>query len=138
MNNADVVKSAIQRMMMEGDEDNSSPSISDEGKLARLQEALTAYGKINTYVVGDLVTPLKSSPVKGAGEPHIVVKSNTFKTPTDIPQHNNAEGGSWITAVVNDLVVLTFMDNVICPFAMASYMVEPWVLPGSEPHKQKF
>ena len=53
-----------------------STSLLREAAVARLQDVAQAFHAPFPFKVGDLITPRADAPIKGAGEPHLVVEVN--------------------------------------------------------------
>jgi hypothetical protein len=49
------------------------PDILPEAAIARLREASQHYARPCQFKVGDLITPVQDSYVKGSGKPHLVI-----------------------------------------------------------------
>ena len=66
--------SILEMLAQRASDDNAKPRMSKIGQVARLREFAALYSAPNPFKVGDLVTPRANSPIKDAGDPHLVVE----------------------------------------------------------------
>lgn len=107
----------------------SGPRISHEVQIERLREAAARYARPCPFVVGDLVTPLTESHVKGAGEPHLVV--DVRPGPVDsfgrVEPLFQGELGSSAFGMRLDVRILSLIDGeTIAPHWVESWCLERW------------
>lgn len=60
---------------------DEGPAILPEAAIHRLREAAPRFTAPVPFVVGDLVTPRSDSPIKGAGNPHLVIETRPGAEP---------------------------------------------------------
>lgn len=92
----------FRRMMSEGE-----PTISHVGQIARLREFKDRLDGGCTFEVGDMVTPRKDAPIKGAGGPQLIVAVRTAP-PYDFAA---GEGGEPSFGGVFDIRCASFMHG---------------------------
>lgn len=68
------IMSAAMRGRKDEDEDEEVSKISPEVKIMELQQYFEHYVDRKRFKPGDVITPKKSSPLKGAGQPCVVVE----------------------------------------------------------------
>jgi hypothetical protein len=113
----------LMDLLMAAEKDRRKTSISPEAAIERLKEAAARFNAGNPYKVGDIVTPIKDSPIKGHGNPHLVLEVSAEGFPVTAQT-----AGSWVSATAFTLRVLTIDDGSIVPHIMPHWMVEPFQL----------
>jgi hypothetical protein len=98
-------------------------TILHEAAIARLREAADRYNAINPYEIGDIITPRADAPMKGVGQPHLVVKVSRVG---DFMADRQKKAGTWEASTRFDTICLCIMRGVIAPFAVSSWLMEPW------------
>lgn len=101
------------------DDDNERPSLpSPEGQIARLVEYLDHRAQPLPFKVGDFVTVRSDAPIKGAGQPHVVVETN-------------ADAGlSWVGAESGDWQFGARYTMRVACLHPSGFLIEHWVWHG--------
>ena len=105
-------------------DDDDETSILLEAAVMRLKEAYPRYTSKNPFEAGDLVTPVKGSNVKGAGNPHLVVE--VFD-----PIVKMFEAGSNGNAPLDMRVICITPNDNISAYYVEHADFEPYTGPGS-------
>lgn len=102
--------------------DDQVGSILPEAKVARLQEAVERFTSKNPFKVGDLVTVRADAPLKGAGEPHVVIASGD-----DNLSLAKSEEGNWTEGVIKNVMMISILHGThIMPHLAPHWALEPY------------
>jgi len=97
----------------------SESSILPEAKIARLKEAAARFTDDNPFKVGDVVTIRQDAPMKGEGEPHLVIESGSTNLGTAVPDE-----GNWTDGGIRNVRVLMLKDDLIMPYVLPHWALE--------------
>jgi len=104
---------------MHGSTRKSAPDILPEAKIARLREAADRIAAPIPFKPGDIVTTRKDSPLKGVGQPRLVIEVNP-----DGFDIGECDAGAWMEAAKFDVRYLTLADGVIFCHQSPHWMLE--------------
>jgi hypothetical protein len=118
--------------MLLSQSDDQEPKILPEAAIARLREAATRYAEMYNngprFKVGDIVTPIADSTLRGAGEPYLVIATLTRA------EHEKCSGvdcGSTQFMPWTDIRAICISHGDIAPFWSESANFEYWKEPTS-------
>lgn len=96
-----------------------------EAQVMELQLAYEAYVTLAPFKPGQLVTPKKSSYLKGVGEPHVVLE--VLPEPLRYWATDGADVSSMANGARLDIRVVAYADSGhIVPYMGESWNYEPW------------
>lgn len=119
-----MASNALLRALLEGDDDFDDFDAKEvsrplpEAVLARLREAYERYAEACEFKPGDVVTIRKDAPLRGHGQPHIVV---------EIDQNaplGSGNPGDWPSAARTQVIILGLHGGHIAPHRAAHWMLE--------------
>lgn len=107
-----------------GDDDEAKPL--PEASIMEMRDLLARYNEA-PFEVGDLVTPRKNAPVRGAGDPHIVLerRDGAVADPHTSTGEGNGRGRRY------DMRVACHMTGHLSMFWVESCEFEPYTGPGA-------
>ena len=114
---------ALKDMVDEERRDPHQSSILPEAQVMELRSFLEDYGNVGRFSVGDLVTPKKSSSIRGACQPHIILTIDRDAR----PDFASGDIGSSGFGQVHDLRVAYMFEGRVIAFWCESYQFEPYV-----------
>lgn len=103
------------------EQQHQHPKLDPEVQIMRLQEAAKRYWEADRgprFAAGDLVTPIKDGPVKGHGEPQLVVAARKDAEPDFRSSRLHGER--------NDIRIITLTEGIIFPHWGESAHYESW------------
>lgn len=105
---------------MAGHEDDDGPGILPEAAIERMKEAASRLHAPIPFNIGDIVTPRKDAPVRGAGQPYMVIAVDE-----NAPIYRG-DPGTWEYATKWNVLILTITRDHVVPYAVAHWMLEPY------------
>lgn len=101
---------------------DAAPSPLPEVQIATMREYCALYQKPCRFKVGDLVTPIRGSTVKGAGDPHLVIE--VFDEPIRAV-HSEKVGTTKFGARL-DIRIICLTQGCYVSFCVESFEFEPY------------
>jgi len=121
-NKGNVMSKLLEMLRSIADEAKANePRLSDEVVIMRLRERAAEMAAPNTWKPGDLVTIKRDAPIKGAGNPHVVVRSGDVELGSASLSDDN-----WTNGCVANVQVVCMIGDHISPHILPHWALEPY------------